>query len=604
MPGATGDAHAWLLEADRLHHAKQFDAAAEHYRQALARDASLFDAWYGLGFAPCTVGEYGGAIEALRRALALRPDAARLRVNLAEALFALGHVSDAIREYERAAGDADPEAREMALRNIACLAPGDPEQDDQAVMRARRRWAEAEAVSMPPGRSGLAARRKPRIGYISSFFGERNWMKMFMGVINAHDRDAFGVHLLATGGLPSADAGYRDHPDDRIWDIGDISNTELAGHIADARLDVLVDLNGYSDLTRMPLLLHRAAPVQLSWANMYATTGFATVDCVIGDRWTIPPEEERFCVERVRRVPSTYLAFDVSYKVPDVAPPPRLTAGHVTFGSLMSAYKITNQVIASWSRVLRGVPGSRLLLRNRALDQASNRADFLHRFAANGIDEERLSLEGGGDHFDFLRTYDRIDIALDTFPYNGGTSTAEAIWQGVPLLTFNGDRWAARTSRSILLAAGLGNWVAADQAGFEAMAIRMGQAPETLATIRSGLRVKVAASPACDTEGLCRALEAIYRDEIRARASGWRRKGSAPEPARGLCLLDLRQRARPLKSVIGWWNGRGRHGRRYAKVGPLPFHYQNGWIPKGLALAGFQGQRPFGFRAAKSGPMP
>ena len=188
---------------------------------------------------------------------------------------------------------------------------------------------------------------------------------MFIGAINAHDRDRFEVHLIATGDLPSAEAGYRDHPDDRIWDIGDISNAELAGHIAEARLDMLVDLNGYSDLARMPVLLHRAAPVQLAWANMYATTGFATVDCVVGDRWTIPPDEERFCVERVRRVPRTYLAFDVFYPVPDVAPPPWRRTGHVTFGSLMSAYKITDQVIASWSRILRGVPGSRLLVRNQ-----------------------------------------------------------------------------------------------------------------------------------------------------------------------------------------------------------------------------------------------
>jgi predicted O-linked N-acetylglucosamine transferase (SPINDLY family) len=123
-------------------------------------------------------------------------------------------------------------------------------------------------------------------------------------------------------------------------------------------------------------------------------------------------------------------------------------------------------------------------------------------------------LEGGGEHLDFLRTYDRIDIALDAFPYNGGTSTAEAIWQGVPLLTFNGDRWASRTSRSILMAAGLGHLVAADRQGFEAMAIRLGLAPEGLATSRADLRAKVAASAACDTVGLCRGLEAIYCQEL------------------------------------------------------------------------------------------
>jgi protein O-GlcNAc transferase len=516
MAGAFTDARAWLEQADRLHQDKQLTQAVEHYRQAVARDASLFDAWYGLGFAQASIGETGHAIAALRRALTLRPDASRLRINLAEALFGLGHVSEAVREYQRAAAEGDRETRAMALRNIACIAPGDPALDNQAILRARRLWAGTEAAA--PIARAAAHDGKLRVGYYGAFFGSPNWMKLYMGVINAHDRGAFEVHMIVDGAVPSAKAGYRDHPDDRVWEVDGVSNLDLARHIGDAKLDILVDMNGYSHQSRMGLLAHRAAPVQIAWLGMYGTTGFADVDCVIGDAAVIPPEEERFCVERVRRVPHTYLAFDMFYPVPDVAPPPCALTGSVTFGSLVSAYKITGEVIASWSRILRGVPGSRLLLRNRALDHASNRADFMARFAANGIDTARLILEGGGDHFEFLRTYGRIDIALDAFPYSGATTTAEAIFLGVPMLTFNGDRWAARTSRSILLAAGLGAWVAPDQAGFEAMAIGLGLAPDGLASIRSGLRARVAASPACDTEGLCRALEGIYREELAAKS--------------------------------------------------------------------------------------
>jgi protein O-GlcNAc transferase len=516
--GAASDARAWLTEADRHHHAQELGPAIAHYREALARDPTLFDAWYGIGFALGAMEEHGEAITALRQALTIQPDAARLRVNLAESLFSLGHVSAAVREYDRAAREGDQPTRDMALSNLACIAPGDPALDNQRILDLRRRWADAVAVRQagrpePPPTSA----KQLRIGYLSSFFGARNWMKMFMGAINAHDRERFEVHLISDGPPPSAESGYRDHPDDRIWDVDGVDNAALSGHIADARLDVLVDLNGYSNLARLPLLSHRSAPVQLGWGNVYATTGFASVDCVVGDSWTIPPDEETFCVERVRRVPVTYLAFEVTYPVPDVAPPPVARAGHVTFGSLISAYKITDPVIASWSRIVRGTPGSRLLLRNRDLGCTSNRADFLARFAVNGIEPERLTLEGGGEHFDFLGTYDRIDIALDAFPYNGGTSTAEALWQGVPLLTFNGDRWASRTSRSILLAAGLSEWAAPDQPAFEATAIRLGLAPEQLAAIRAGQRAMLASSPACDTVSLCRALEEIYRDEVAAR---------------------------------------------------------------------------------------
>lgn len=517
-PGASSDARALLDEADRLHQESQFGPAAEHYQRALALDGSLFEAWYGHGCAEASRGEFGAAILALRQALKLRPDATRLRINLAEALFGLGYVSGSVREYARAIADGDSETRALALRNVACMAPGDPAMDNAAILRARRLWAETEAASVRPVTLNRVPRGgKPRIGYYGTFFNARNWMKMYIGVINAHDRDRFEVHLIVDGALPSADAGYRDQPDDRVWEVTGVPNHDLARHIAEARLDVLIDMNGYSHQSRMGLLAYRAAPVQIAWSGMYGTTGFSAVDCVVADAWSVPPEDEAFCIEKVRRVPHTYLAFDMFYPVPGVAPSPWARAGHVTFGSLISAYKITDEVIASWSRILRGVPGSRLLLRNRALDGASNRTDITSRFAANGIGPGRLTLEGGGAHEDFLRTYDRIDIVLDAFPYSGATTTAEALWQGVPALTFNGDRWAARTSRSILMAAGLGEWVAPDQLAFEAMAIRLGLAPEGLAAIRAGLRAKVAASPACDTEGLCRALEAIYLEELAAK---------------------------------------------------------------------------------------
>ena len=185
---------------------------------------------------------------------------------------------------------------------------------------------------------------------------------------------------------------------------------------------------------------------------MYATTGFTEVDLLVGDAGS---SRGGSILRRASPRPGHLPGIRVFHDVPAIAPSPFLAAGHVTFGSLVSAYKITDAVIASWSRSCvsaRRTPAAA----QPGAGQASNRANIVARFAANGIATSLLSLEGGGEHLEFLRTYDRIDIALDAFPYSGGTSTAEAIWQGVPLLTFNGDRWACRTSRSILEAAGLG----------------------------------------------------------------------------------------------------------------------------------------------------
>jgi protein O-GlcNAc transferase len=503
-----------LRHADALHLDRRYAEAIEAYRRALAGDASPHAAWYGLGCASLSLKAYGDAADALRRAVALRPDADGARCNLAEALFQLGEVDAAVAEYQRAADSGAAEVRGVALAGVACIAPGASHQDNFNVMAARRRWIDWQSrglrrVTAAPPEAG----RKLRIGYLGAFFGARNWMKMYMGVINAHDRERFELHFLADGAAPSADCGYVDHAADRIWEIGGVSNAELAQHIAAAGLDVLVDLNGYSFQRRLPVFLYRPARLQICWNGMYGTTGLGDIDWLVGDASVIPPEEERYYREQIVRVPGSYLAFSVFYQVPEVAPPPCLRAEHLTFGSFTSAYKLTEQTIAAYAAILRDAPASRLLLRNRTLDEASNRTALLGRFAQHGTAADRLTLEGGAEHFDFLRSYDRIDVALDSFPYNGGTTTAEALWQGVPMLTCNGDRWAGRTSCSLLVAGGLDEWVAADVAGFQNAAVALAHAADTpgrLAALRGTMREQLRASPACGTAALCRALEQLY----------------------------------------------------------------------------------------------
>jgi len=261
------------------------------------------------------------------------------------------------------------------------------------------------------------------------------------------------------------------------------------------------------------LFMHRPARRQFGWFNMFATTGMTVFDCLVGDAAVLPPDEAAFYCERIHRVPGSYLAFAVRYPVPDLAPLPAIANGYVTFGCLGSAYKLTDTVIEAWSGIMAGAPDTRLLLKNGTLDDASNRAALMGRFASHGIAAERLLLEGRDEHYEFLRAYGRIDVALDTFPYNGGTTTTEALWQGVPVLTCNGDRWAGRTSRSLLLAAGLPDWVMDDRAGYIEAAIRLGRTSETwndLATLRAGMRERLLQSQACDCAALCRALEALY----------------------------------------------------------------------------------------------
>jgi len=504
-----------LEAADALLLAGSIDEAADAYRRAIDADQGNAAAWHGLGATRLRAGAYGDASDALLHAVRLRPHEVGAWGLLAETLFRLGETERAIYAYRRAA-TADS-MRAKAEENVAIIIPGSASAGNADVFSARYAWGKRLAAGVSPVERPPRppSGGKLRIAYVSAFFDKANWMKPVYGVINRHDRDRLEVHLVSLGGDPSASAGYREHDHDVIWQVGSCDDEKIARLLAAAGIDVLVDLNAYSAAKWLRLFLRRPAPVQLAWFNSFATSGLACFDGIVGDDAVIPPNEEDFYTERVLRVRGTYLAFEVFHAAPDVAPPPcNASQGRLTFGALASAYKLNDLTLDIWARIMRSSPESRLLIRAPTLAEPSNRDHLRARLAALGVAGERVDLEGGAAHFDFLRSYDRIDIALDTFPYNGGTTTTEALWQGVPVLTYVGDRWVARTSASLLRAAGLDAWIARDEDDLVAKASALARDPATparLADLRAGMRARLAVSAACDTAGLCRALEQIYR---------------------------------------------------------------------------------------------
>jgi protein O-GlcNAc transferase len=217
------------------------------------------------------------------------------------------------------------------------------------------------------------------------------------------------------------------------------------------------------------------------------------------------------------------LTFDVTYPTPELVDPPCLVSGGVTFGCLAPLYKITPQAIELWSGILREAPRSSLLLRGSALRSEGARRYVAEAFARCGVGGERIRLLGPAAHFEFLETYNQIDIALDTFPYNGGTTTTEAIWQGVPVVSYSGDRWVSRTSASLLRGGGLSQFVHGDLEGYAAQAVSLANAPETpamLRELRRNMRERLRASKVCDTAGFAREMEGIYLKIGRPGAMG------------------------------------------------------------------------------------
>ena len=458
-------------------------------------------------------GEHAVAVEFFRNALETKPGWPEVLHNLAVNLYQLGEIDEALNLWAKAAESGNSP---FSLGMMAVAVPNSPCATNREILHIRSEWARMidPETSFDIRKKRRGAHGPLRVGYMCSFFERENYMKPVWPLINGHDREQFEVHLFSDTPPGQIKSGYQPHLRDMLHHTGGMNNQGCAEFIASIKPDLLIDLNAYSRWRRTAVYTLKPARVIASWFNSYATTGLPAVDYLIGDPVVAPPEEDEFYSEEVLRVSSTYLPFEMTYPVPGVAPPPCLKNGYITFGSMAPSYKLTHPTIEAWSHILHGAPAAKLLLKNGALDFEANRKHVLARFAEHGITGDRLLFEGQAPHFEFLQAYEKVDIALDSFPYNGGTSTTEAIWQGVPVLTFYGDRWASRTSASILGAARLSEFVGANVEDYIALAKRLANDPTTpdkLATLRDSMRDHLLSSPVCDTRTFVREMEKLYR---------------------------------------------------------------------------------------------
>lgn len=510
------------------HNSRLLEALAEAYERsdrpvdALRQLDHIIDigeatqtTWQRTGRLLTSVREYAQALGAYERSIELDGRDPEIRHDYGRVLYKLGDLAGAAEQLEKATQLCDELAPWQAL---AILAPGNPGYNHADVLRIRqtlaanlaRRSGKQPDVSPTAGSSD-----RLRIGYLSSWFDRENYMKPVWGLINHHDRMQFEIRLFSDIGAERGFPGYKPHIDDRTHETRHSDNAELAEAIQEAGIDILVDLNGYSTPERLGLFLSRPAPVTVAWFNMYATSGLPGFDYIIGDDVTVRPEEEIHYRETVLRLPQSYLSFSVIHDAPPIVDPPCRHNGYVTFGSLATQYKITAPVLDAWAAILRAVGTARLLLGNAELDSACNRDYLAERFTQRGIDAARIEFRGPADHRTFLEYYNLIDVALDTFPYNGGTTTMEAIWQGLPVITFDGDRWASRTSASILAGTHLTEFVANEVEGYVQTAIALAGDPsvaDRLRGLRHSMRETLVDCPACDTQALAKAMEALYRE--------------------------------------------------------------------------------------------
>jgi predicted O-linked N-acetylglucosamine transferase (SPINDLY family) len=260
----------------------------------------------------------------------------------------------------------------------------------------------------------------------------------------------------------------------------------------------------------------KPAPVQVTWLGYFATTGISAIDYLIADPWTIPNTEEDRFVEQIWRLPETRLCFTAPVERLEISALPASENQFVTFGCFNHLTKVNDDVVALWASVLHAVTGSRLFLKSAPIAEPTLQISIMERFSAHGIGRERLILEGSSPRAEYLAAYQRVDIALDPFPYPGGATTAEALWMGVPVLTLAGQSFVSRQGVGLLTNAGLPEFVAIDRNDYVTRAAAHSGDLQRLASLRSGLREQLRSSPLFDSSRFARHFEAALRGMWRA----------------------------------------------------------------------------------------
>ena len=365
--------------------------------------------------------------------------------------------------------------------------------------------------------------RRLRIGYVSADFRLHAVANFALPLVEAHDRARFEVHGYAS--VPGADGVTRSFEAafDAWHPIRAMSDEEASARIRADDIDVLVDLMGLTAECRPGIFARRPAPVQVTYLGYPATTGLDCFDARLCDADTDPPgATDAFFTEPLLRLPRLFLAYRPTSPAPEPElEPPCLRNDHVTFGTFNNPAKITRRMLGTWRRVLDAVPRSRLMLRYALNDNPVVAADLARMIREAGFDEKRVLIAPPVDgQADFMATYRDLDIALDCFPYGGTTTTCEALWMGVPVVTMAGRPHASRVGMSILRAVGLGDLVTTSQGEYVAACARLAADRARLVELRAGLRGRVRASPLGDARGLAVAIETAYKELWRRWCAG------------------------------------------------------------------------------------
>lgn len=495
--------------------------AAQHFERAVALQPDNADYLNNCGEAYRRDRKFDEAMANCRAAIAINPRHAGAHYNLALCLHAIGDVGESWNAYTNAL-KLRPDFR-IARSGFLFLLCHHPNIDAETVFAEHFRWGELYAsglapMSLPP-RPDPGVDGKLRVGYVSADF-RRHALSYFIEPLLAnHDRSRFEVFCYSNN-------RKTDEMTDRLrahasqWrDIAGMPDEAAAQLVSNDRIDILIDLSGHTARSRLLMFARKPAPVQIAYVGYLNTTGLRAMDFRISDSRADPPGiSDALHTEKILRMPDTQWCYRPPPDAPAITPLPALKRGFVTFGSLHRLTKVNPDVIELWARLLARRPGSELLI--AGVPAGSTRQRICGQFASFGISAGRLHLFDRINFDDYMRLYEKIDIGLDAFPYNGATTTCESLWMGVPVVTLGGRYAAARSGVSLLTSVGLPELIADTPEQFFEIASKLASNPDRLAELRSGLRNRMARSPLMDEPAFARSFESLLRSACSASAGG------------------------------------------------------------------------------------
>jgi predicted O-linked N-acetylglucosamine transferase (SPINDLY family) len=510
-----------LTHRGRLHlQTGDFTKAVADFDAALGIDPHLEGAWCGKAHVNVLAGSLMQAVSACQKALALNPSSEAALTWLGACFAKQGDIKSAIEHFDRALA-IRPDYEDAHTKKIFAL--GFVAEADFAVHRAaRRNWWEAigaKIVQRELNPSKLDPERRIVVGYVSSDFREHSAALAFLPILQHHDHRNFEVIGYSCSPLHDAVTDACRLASDSWCDASRMSDDQLADRIESDNVDILVDLSGHSAGNRLAVFARKPAPIQVTAFGDAIGTGLPTMDYVFQNPVGIPIDVRHLLTERVYDLPCVITMAPIIDRQP--SPAPMIRNGFATFGVFNRIEKISDRALELWSRLLMDLPGSRIVIKNGALDDALLRDGLVDRFVANGICRDRVTCLGSTQRSEHLGAFANVDISLDPFPQNGGISTLESIYMGVPVVAKLGNAAASRGSAAILRAIGLDDWIGEDEAGYLAIACKFASRPSELERLRTELPDRIANSPIGNIETYTRKVEEGYRqfwsDYCRAR---------------------------------------------------------------------------------------